>query len=110
MTGPSTGLTVHYAYCPCDSAGIASLNERAATDYQLQPRIRIMTDEIDQQSGHPGAPGDGEAICWASSGGAALTRAIEERAVWCWAPERNHDVQVAISVVAALYVDARKTP
>src|SRR5271166_5181708 len=37
--------TVHYAYCPCDSA-IASLNELRGYDYQLQSRIRIMTDEI----------------------------------------------------------------
>ena len=35
--------TVHYAYCPCDSA-IASLHELRGTDYQLQSRIRIMTD------------------------------------------------------------------
>ncbi len=37
--------TVHYAYCPCDSA-IASLHELRGTDYKLQSRIRIMTDEI----------------------------------------------------------------
>ena len=37
--------TVHYAYCPCDSA-IASLHELRGYDYRLQPRIRIMTDEI----------------------------------------------------------------
>ena len=37
--------TVHYAYCPCDAA-IASLNELRGYDYRLQPRIRIMTDEI----------------------------------------------------------------
>ena len=37
--------TVHYAYCPCDSA-IASLHELRGRDYDLQPRIRIMTDEI----------------------------------------------------------------
>ena len=34
--------TVHYAYCPCDSA-IASLHELRGRDYDLQPRIRIMT-------------------------------------------------------------------
>jgi homospermidine synthase len=37
--------TVHYAYCPCDSA-IVSLYELRGRDYDLQPRIRIMTDEI----------------------------------------------------------------
>ncbi len=37
--------TVHYAYCPCDAA-IASLHELRGYDYELQPRIRIMTDEI----------------------------------------------------------------
>ena len=41
----STGPTVHYAYCPCDRA-IASLHELRGYDYKLQPRIRIMTDEI----------------------------------------------------------------
>ncbi len=38
--------TVHYAYCPCDAA-IASLNELRGYDYELQPRVRIMNDEID---------------------------------------------------------------
>ncbi len=37
--------TAHYAYCPCDSA-IASLYELRGRDYELQPRVRIMTDEI----------------------------------------------------------------
>ncbi len=37
--------TVHYAYCPCDCA-IVSLQELRGRDYDLQPRIRIMTDEI----------------------------------------------------------------
>ena len=37
--------TVHYAYCPCDAA-IASLHELRGSDYRLQPRLRIMTDEI----------------------------------------------------------------
>ena len=32
--------TVHYAYCPCDSA-IVSLYELRGRDYVLQPRIRI---------------------------------------------------------------------
>jgi homospermidine synthase len=37
--------TVHYAYCPCDAA-VASLHELRGYDYRLQPRLRIMTDEI----------------------------------------------------------------
>jgi homospermidine synthase len=37
--------TVHYAYCPCDNA-IISLHELRGYDYALQPRLRIMTDEI----------------------------------------------------------------
>ena len=37
--------TVHYAYCPCDAA-IASLHELHMRNYDLQPRIRIMDDDI----------------------------------------------------------------
>jgi len=37
--------TVHYAYMPCDNA-ILSLYELTMRNYQLQPRLRIMTDEI----------------------------------------------------------------
>jgi homospermidine synthase len=37
--------TVHYAYCPCDSA-IVSLQELRGYDYRLQSKLRIMTDEI----------------------------------------------------------------
>src|SRR5579864_5511438 len=37
--------TVHYAYCPCDVA-IASLNELRGYDYKLQPKARILNDEI----------------------------------------------------------------
>jgi len=37
--------TVHYAYCPSDAA-IASLNELRGDDYKLQPRVRIMNDDI----------------------------------------------------------------
>jgi homospermidine synthase len=37
--------TVHYAYCPADAA-IASLNELRGYDYELQPKVRIMGDEI----------------------------------------------------------------
>ncbi|MEO8259372.1 MAG: saccharopine dehydrogenase C-terminal domain-containing protein [Acidobacteriota bacterium] len=37
--------TVHYAYMPCDNA-ILSLHELAMRNFQLQPRLRIMSDEI----------------------------------------------------------------
>jgi homospermidine synthase len=37
--------TVHYAYCPCDAA-IASLNELRGCNYELQDKLRIMSDEI----------------------------------------------------------------
>lgn len=39
--------TVHYAYCPTDAA-IASLNELRGEGYRLQPKVRIMNDEITQ--------------------------------------------------------------
>ena len=37
--------TVHYAYCPCDNA-IISLHELRGRNYELQPKLRIMNDEI----------------------------------------------------------------
>jgi homospermidine synthase len=37
--------TVHYAYMPCDNA-ILSLYELTMRNYELQPTLRIMTDEI----------------------------------------------------------------
>lgn len=37
--------TVHYAYMPCDNA-ILSLYELTMRNYQLQPKLRIMSDEI----------------------------------------------------------------
>ena len=37
--------TVHYAYMPCDNA-ILSLYELAMRNYELQPDLRIMSDEI----------------------------------------------------------------
>jgi homospermidine synthase len=39
--------TVHYAYCPCDAA-IVSLHELHMRSFELQPRLRIMGDEITQ--------------------------------------------------------------
>ena len=37
--------TVHYAYMPCDET-ISSLYELRARNYELQPKLRIMGDEI----------------------------------------------------------------
>jgi homospermidine synthase len=37
--------TVHYAYMPCDNA-ILSLYELTMRNFELQPKLRIMTDEI----------------------------------------------------------------
>ena len=37
--------TVHYAYMPCHEA-ISSLYELRARNYELQPKLRIMSDEI----------------------------------------------------------------
>lgn len=37
--------TVHYAYCPCDAA-IASLHELRMRNYELQPKWRILKDDI----------------------------------------------------------------
>jgi len=37
--------TCHYAYCPCDAA-VASLHELEMRNFKIQPRLRIMTDEI----------------------------------------------------------------
>jgi homospermidine synthase len=37
--------TVHYAYMPCDDA-ILSLHELTMRNYELQPQLRIMKDEI----------------------------------------------------------------
>ena len=39
------GPTVHYAYMPCHEA-LSSLVELKARRYKMQPKIRIMTDEI----------------------------------------------------------------
>jgi homospermidine synthase len=37
--------TVHYAYMPCDET-ISSLHELRCRNYELQPKLRIMSDEI----------------------------------------------------------------
>ena len=71
--------TVHYAYCPCDSA-IASLHELRGCDYELQPRIRIMTDEITSGADILGALLMGHPY---NRGGAAPISTSRSRAAWC---------------------------
>jgi homospermidine synthase len=88
--------TVHYAYCPCDCA-IASLHELRGVDYKLQPRIRIMTDEITGGADILGAlvMGHPYQSWWC---GSDLSIEESRRLV----PHQNATtMQVAISVVAA---------
>jgi homospermidine synthase len=88
--------TVHYAYCPSDSA-IVSLNELRGYDYELQPRYRILNDEITSGSDILGALIMGHAYnsWWV---GSDLSIEESRRLV----PHQNATtMQVAISVVAA---------
>jgi homospermidine synthase len=88
--------TVHYAYCPCDSA-IASLNELRGYDYRLVEQQRIMNDEITGGSDILGALLMGHAYnsWWI---GSDLSIEESRRLV----PHQNATtMQVAISVVAA---------
>lgn len=88
--------TVHYAYCPCDCA-IVSLHELRGRDYELQPRLRIMTDEITGGSDILGAllMGHPYSSWWT---GSDLSIEESRRLV----PHQNATtMQVAVSVVAA---------
>jgi homospermidine synthase len=88
--------TVHYAYCPCDCA-IASLHELRGYNYELQPTIRIMTDEILSGADILGAlvMGHPYNAWWC---GSDLSIEESRRLV----PHQNATtMQVAISVVAA---------
>jgi homospermidine synthase len=88
--------TVHYAYCPTDSA-IASLNELRGYDYELQPSYRILNDEITSGSDILGAliMGHPYNSWWV---GSDLSIEESRRLV----PHQNATtMQVAISVVAA---------
>lgn len=88
--------TVHYAYCPCDCA-LLSLHELRATGYELQPRLRIMSDEIIGGSDLLGAllMGHPYKSWWT---GSSLSIEESRRLV----PHQNATtMQVAISVVAA---------
>jgi homospermidine synthase len=88
--------TVHYAYCPCDNA-IISLHELRGCDYELQPRLRIMTDEIIGGADILGALIMGHAYSsWWTGSNLSIQQA---RALL---PGQNATtLQVAISVVAA---------
>jgi homospermidine synthase len=88
--------TVHYAYCPSDSA-IVSLNELRGYDYELQPTYRILNDEITSGSDILGAliMGHPYNSWWV---GSDLSIEESRRLV----PHQNATtMQVAISVVAA---------
>ena len=79
--------TVHYAYCPCDAA-INSLQELRGRDYQLQPRLRILYDEITSGADILGALLMGHAYqsWWTGS------RLIDRGGPQAGAPsERHHD-------------------
>ena len=88
--------TVHYAYCPCDAA-IVSLQEMRGYDYRLQPRLRIMGDEITSGADILGSLLMGHAYnAWWT--GSDLSIDQSRRLV----PHQNATtMQVAISVVAA---------
>lgn len=90
--------TVHYAYCPCDSA-IASLNELRGYNYKLQPKLRIMNDEITQGADILGALLMGHAFnsWWIGSDlGIDESRSL--------VPHQNATtMQVAISVVSCAH-------
>jgi homospermidine synthase len=88
--------TVHYAYCPCDNA-IISLHELRGYDYALQPKLRIMTDEITGGADILGAllMGHPYGSWWT---GSHLTIEQSRNLV----PNQNATtLQVAISVIAA---------
>ena len=89
--------TVHYAYYCCDDA-IISLHELRCRNYELQPKLRIMNDEITKGGDILGAFLMGHAFnAWWT--GSELSIEESRRLV----PHQNATtVQVAISVVAAV--------
>jgi homospermidine synthase len=89
--------TVHYAYCPCDAA-IASLNELRGYNYELQDKLRIMSDEITTGEDILGAliMGHGYNSWWTGSN---LSIQESRRLV----PHQNATtMQVACSITAAV--------
>jgi homospermidine synthase len=89
--------TVHYAYCPADVA-IASLNELRGYDYVLQPKARILNDEITSGSDILGALLMGHAYnSWWIGSDLSIEQSRE------LVPHQNATtMQVAISIVAAV--------
>jgi homospermidine synthase len=88
--------TVHYAYCPCDAA-IVSLHELHMRNFQLQPSLRIMNDEITEGEDQLGCllMGHDYKSWWIGS----LLDIHESRRL---VPHQNATtLQVACSVVAA---------
>jgi homospermidine synthase len=88
--------TVHYAYCPCDNA-IISLHELRGYDYALQPKLRIMTDEITGGADILGALLMGHPYhSWWTGSNLSIERSRE------LLPHQNATtLQVAISITAA---------
>ena len=89
--------TVHYAYMPCHET-LSSLWELRARNYEMQPRQRIMLDDIEKGEDILGALMMGHPfISWWTG---SILSIREARKV---APHQNATtVQVAISVVAAV--------
>jgi homospermidine synthase len=89
--------TVHYAYMPCHET-LSSLYELRARNYEMQPRMRIMNDDIIHGDDILGAliMGHGLTSWWT---GSVLSIEEARRLV----PHQNATtVQVAIGVVAAV--------
>ena len=88
--------TMHYAYCPCDAA-IISLHELRGRNYELQPKLRIMGDEITEGRDVLGALLMGHAFhSWWTGSDLSIQQARK------LVPHQNATtLQVAISVVAA---------
>jgi len=88
--------TMHYAYCPCDAA-IISLHELRGRNYELQPKLRIMGDEITEGRDILGALLMGHAFnSWWTGSDLSIQQARK------LVPHQNATtLQVAISVVAA---------
>ena len=90
--------TVHYAYLPSDST-ISSLVEFRMHNYQLQPKLRILNNEISEGADEVGVLLLGGRYVSAWWTGSVLDIHQARRLV----PEQNATtVQVAISIVAAL--------
>lgn len=89
--------TVHYAYMPCD-ATMASLHELRGRNYDLQPKLRIMNDEITDGEDILGVLVAGHKYkCWWT--GSVLNIKQARKLV----PHQNSTtVQVAIGVVSAI--------